>query len=563
MSAASIESYSLAESAGDPPTVPAILSYREWESVGGLNAMGNFERSESGDLFLPTWFTRGTDETPHRLMSAKRACVQGTIQYEQYVDQVVASMRGKNGSVRAVNTMTVQGSCRMVISPWHDSNAGHISIPRCVANNIKVLECINGTYTESFAKDGDYAIVVRQPCMWSGGAQPMKISVTEPIMSDSTDTWDVNASMRLPLPLCGPYGGDYDGDEMTMFVLKSESAIAECDEFRWPYQDSSPYKACNNSLVMAPGSSTHTNVANLQAMCTTTCWSDRLRGTRITQCHRDWLCDRAAFISITETHKDPEDFMNTSMMLTRAGFSKSSHQSDVGAIARRSKLGAERLTLDINRMPMLKYMGRPSRHLVDLHTATLRHHGWFGNPCVRAVSKLCASIMQITLKVKSSSSIEVLSPTLSLLEGSESWLVVTTDGAVRTSRQPAKSGYENIQCTCSLMDISHAPVEHKGRLTNNFMNMVLVESNKRMDRAELWCLRTLMACLSNTATDRPVSIQMETHTHYAEFNTLHRFNGCFVDGNNIGSLVHQAVPSSVIEAMLLSKFDDFPSILPR
>ena len=48
-----------------------------------------------------------------------------------------------------------------------------------------------------------------------------------------------------------------------------------------------------------------------------------------------------------------------------------------------------------------------------------KNKGWYGNPTIRAVSKLCASVMQLTLKVKSGSNVENLSPTLSLMSGAQ------------------------------------------------------------------------------------------------------------------------------------------------
>lgn len=41
----------------------------------------------------------------------------------------------------------------------------------------------------------------------------------------------------------------------------------------------------------------------------------------------------------------------------------------------------------------------------------------FGSPGIRAMSKICSGIMQITLKIKSMSTVNSTSPTLSLLTG--------------------------------------------------------------------------------------------------------------------------------------------------
>ena len=112
--------------------------------------------------------------------------------------------------------------------------------------------------------------------------------------------------------------------------------------------------------------------------------------------------------------------------------------------------------------------------------------GWFGNPCVQAVFKLCASNIHITLKVKSSSSIEVMSPTLLLLESTDSWLIVYRDGNISTRGGVAGINYKDVDYVCSLCDISHAPECEKDRLVTSFLNMVLLESGSRLDNTEMW-----------------------------------------------------------------------------
>ena len=190
--------------------------------------------------------------------------------------------------------------------------------------------------------------------------------------------------------------------------------------------------------------------------------------------------------------------------------SKSSHQSDVGALSRRSKLGSERLSLDCHRFPLLKVNGVAWRHLHNIPHELLPCTGWFGNPCLRAVSKLSAAIMQITLKVKSMDVVEPLSPTLSLLEGSESWLVVMMDGSIHISRDICTTGYDDVKCTCSLMDISHASVHARPRLVHEYVRMVLVESSKRLDQAELHCMNILMLHLVRQPLHEPLGVQLET-----------------------------------------------------
>ncbi len=66
----------------------------------------------------------------------------------------------------------------------------------------------------------------------------MKIHVTpaETRVSKGV-SWDVNWSMKIPPQMCKPYAADFDGDEMTLFVVKRESSIKECKSFMWRYNE--------------------------------------------------------------------------------------------------------------------------------------------------------------------------------------------------------------------------------------------------------------------------------------------------------------------------------------
>jgi hypothetical protein len=58
---------------------------------------------------------------------------------------VLSTMRGKSSVVRMMNSVVVQGSVRMVISPLGRAMSGMISIPSYVEENTWVLQYVNGT----------------------------------------------------------------------------------------------------------------------------------------------------------------------------------------------------------------------------------------------------------------------------------------------------------------------------------------------------------------------------------------------------------------------------------
>lgn len=119
-----------------------------------------------------------------------------------------------------------------------------------MADNTKVLMQVHDIHKELRIEDSDYGILVGQPCMWSGGIQPVLIKVTDKCNEDY-QMWYVNASMRLPLAMCSPFAADYGGGEMTLFVLKHDRLKAECRSFSWNWWRSSPHRVISDaSLVL-------------------------------------------------------------------------------------------------------------------------------------------------------------------------------------------------------------------------------------------------------------------------------------------------------------------------
>ena len=68
-------------------------------------------------------------------------------------------MRGKTGYLRNMNSIVVEGSLKMVISPARHSEKSVVYIPKCVAESTKVPKVVNGVI-ESCVEDGDYGIFV-------------------------------------------------------------------------------------------------------------------------------------------------------------------------------------------------------------------------------------------------------------------------------------------------------------------------------------------------------------------------------------------------------------------
>ena len=63
-----------------------------------------------------------------------------------------------------------------------------------------------------------------------GGIRPVKIIPPNPeIVSSGDYEWDVNCSLRIPAQLCGSFAAGFDGDEMGLFLVMTDSSILECE----------------------------------------------------------------------------------------------------------------------------------------------------------------------------------------------------------------------------------------------------------------------------------------------------------------------------------------------
>ena len=110
-----------------------------------------------------------------------------------------------------------------------------------------------------------------------------------------------------------------------------------------------------------------------------------------------------------------------------SGASKSSDQSYIYVISVISKLGVDRIHL-WSRGVLLEVKGIHGPTVPDVNIMPFMPIciDTVGSPSQRDISKLYLSVMQITLKVKSASSISSLFPILTLLQGSYKWLVICT-----------------------------------------------------------------------------------------------------------------------------------------
>jgi hypothetical protein len=393
-------------------------------TIHGRGCIGHLETNKLRSVvLLPCGLVPNTDTTINRYQRYKQDLEMEKIDVTDYKHLTSKIMMGKSGFIRSMNSICVEGSLKMVISIGKSGTEGTITIPETIASCTQVPCVKNGLVQYEHIKDGDYAILIRQPCLWPGGVQAVKVSVDPQIITTSGQTsWNTNWSMRIPPEMCGPYAADFDGDEMTLFVVKREESIKECKSFRWKYGTLSDPQL-HQQLI--PNTEQTWNAGfDEMSMRSTTCWSDKQRPYedkfKITEAHKRLGLNVGSFVAFGKSHNSPLEFCQRAMSNMSIAASKSSLQSDVGALSRRSKLGAKKISISCSgsNQVLCAYVDTPVLPVIE-HNIAFSNYS-FGNPSVRAVSKLVARVMQITLKVKSTQSLESISHTMTLLSGSTS-----------------------------------------------------------------------------------------------------------------------------------------------
>lgn len=338
--------------------------------------------------------------------------------------------------------------------------------------------------------------------------------------------------MKVPISMCSSLAADYDGDQMTLFPIKSASAVQECKAALWYNRGGGPYREEDYVAIVPRIAPVVGSRPTTMALGTTMRWTDRVRGYKATKVHSRWTTTVRGMIDLKTPPVSVSEFVNRSMSIMSSSTTKSSLQSGIGATSRRSKLGAERVFLDSN--ACMRCQSGPFSTLITTQGALVPNpkDGYFGNPTVRAISRLCRASMQITLKVKSSTSVSDVSPTLSFLSGSNNWLRILKNNTIDIVSDAYLGSYGNIGVTCSLFDISKAPSTYRIDLLKSFINIVCLESRCTLDPAEYECLLCLMLFLVNTDLKPEYGVESNINRYYGEFHTLSLDGTCVMQITN-------------------------------
>ena len=79
---------------------------------------------------------------------------------------------------------------------------------------------VGGKVISRELRERDRYILVRKLCLWTGGIQPARMNIRDNEIPSST--------LSLTIYMCGPYGANYDGEEMMMYSVYYRGSVREC-----------------------------------------------------------------------------------------------------------------------------------------------------------------------------------------------------------------------------------------------------------------------------------------------------------------------------------------------
>lgn len=530
-------------------------------SIHGDSCIGHLETDvDRKYTLMPSSLTPNMDCRANPYQRDKERLCAAQISEAEYMKSVSRMMMGKKGAIRSMNSIKVEGSIKMVISVGSSGEEGTVTIPAVIAKSTLVPVMKNGVVRYSQVRDGDYGILVRQPCLWPGGIQAVRIVVGEQQPDTSNPAKrNVDWTMKLPPEMCAPYAADFDGDQMSLFPVRNELSIQECIRYMWTYGQLAD-SALHNELIPQREAVLPAGFVGM-SIRSTTCWSDtKTRGFRLTAAHKKCQLSVQPFHKFTRPHQSPTSFSSQANSAMTLAAHKSSMQSDVGALSRRSKLGAERVFPSRVGCPSWMSPSTATPALPIMSATSLNTRFLIGSPAVRAVSKITARIMQITLKVKSSSSLSLSSPTFTLLSGSTSWMCIMADGSV-VSQSAGAMSLSNIEATPSIWHIKHLSLSERNIMCINCVKMCLSETRAQLDPMEFEYLVQLVKYCCHDCTGVDQGISVSTFAAYPNVPTLWRWNACYykVRPNSLHSVTKS--PSSLIERRFLCNFSSLTGIL--
>ena len=194
-----IGSYAISESIElDVKCVDILSCKSRWNCpIHGRGCLGHMETAGAHKIaMLPCTLIPRSDSTQSRYEIDKLRTGKGTMGVDQYRKSTCRFMMGKRGAIRSMNTMRVDGSMKMVISPASYSDGAEIFIPRSITSKILVPDMSDHVVRLKPIEDGDMGILIRQnPMPFSAAARTSPCS-WEPYLSNDVQNTNNNQPER-------------------------------------------------------------------------------------------------------------------------------------------------------------------------------------------------------------------------------------------------------------------------------------------------------------------------------------------------------------------------------
>lgn len=260
-----------------------ISSRRELTDIAAMNSPSSYSYTD----------TKVKDEKAISVMSSRNELYKAVSIFFTYIDSLIT---GKEELIREMMMAKRSDYCgRAVISPYDDIKLGEIVIPEYIAKQLAKKVTVNEGnigYLRSLMSKGRITYV--QPAVGSGRSpwsySPTSIRKTIEIeIGDEVERWlqtgDMILAGRQPtihkynimaykvvvkrnrstigkvLSVTGAINGDFDGDEMSLFLPQSDDAVTEA--FERMYVCRNLISQANSTPIIAPSMDTITYVLRM------------------------------------------------------------------------------------------------------------------------------------------------------------------------------------------------------------------------------------------------------------------------------------------------------------
>jgi hypothetical protein len=361
---------------------------------------GHMVQTPSGLMLPPQYMGLKTNIMKNEVYAAAQHAFASPspYHYTEYKNILTQMMAAKDGKMRSgVLTSPVDGSLRMVVIPQCEGDENGyfecpktrkmipiekvIFIPYYLKDKFKVIRVDNetGRYVADYVKDGDGAYLVREPALDSGSNPLVYIYY-----------WNKSALGAHAILMKG-LRGDYDGDELQLYPVYSDGALACVDA--WQVDVHPDFEKANKiySTLSIPGKMG----GPMGFMWHTTMSFKEIKEGYPPPLMCEYNRMKLEHIEMFRQRSDPVETARTLIKSSIEGLNSINVQQHsqpiVGDMSRIARLASSSIKQSYG--GMLSVI--TSRGQVQVHQSQIDNDS--GNTAVRAISRLCAAAQQAML----------------------------------------------------------------------------------------------------------------------------------------------------------------------